>query len=274
MTDNCHILHTQNFDYDKYDNNLAKVLCCFQEMVYLSEYFLSNHFSNTDYKNFEFFDKNGCQAFAVTTDKFLVISFRGTQILKNIEIKDFWPHFTFKKSLDKGYKLHKGYYEFYKNIRESIKRYVAKNGYGKQVLLTGHSLGGTLAQIAGEIDFKEQIVYAFGATRAISPQSTTTNKRIYSLTTSKDVVSNYPTRFTGLIHIGKRLTFTNSGNLEPSNQIKNLAVETTLSAIGSMILPFYWMFGIRLYLITSGIRSHSIHSYKDKVKKYASKRDN
>jgi len=107
-------------------------------MAYLSEYFLSNYFTTTEYDNFEFFDEGGCQAFCVTNDNYLVIVFRGTQAFKNIEIDDFWPHFSFKKALDKGYKLHKGYYEFYKNIREQVKRYVAKNGYGRQVLITGH----------------------------------------------------------------------------------------------------------------------------------------
>lgn len=260
-------------DYDSYDNDLALTLSKLSGLAYKSEYTINKFIKKTEYDNFKFFDKNGCQAFCITDTKHLIIVFRGTQVLKNTEIKDFWPHFTFKKSLDKGYKLHKGYYEFYKNVRDQIKHYVTTHGNNKKIILTGHSLGGTLAQIAGEIDYIGSTVYAFGATRAISPQSKTINKRIFSITLHNDVVSNYPTRLTGLIHIGQRLTFNKYSGLEKANSLKNTIIETALFSIGSLFMPFYLKFGIRVCVIVDGINAHHMDEYRKRIEKYDSSKN-
>lgn len=271
---NKHLIPQNKFiDYDSYDNDLSLALCKLSGLAYKSEQSIKKVIDQTEYENFQFFDNDGCQAFCITDSKHLVIVFRGTQVLRNTELKDFWPHFTFKKALDKGYKLHKGYYEFYKKVRDQIKNYVTTHGDNKKTILTGHQLGGTLAQIAGEIDYIGSTVYAFGATRAISPQSKTINKNIFSITLHNDVVSNYPSRLTGLIHIGNRLTFNKYSGLEKATSLKNTIIETALFSFGSLFMPFYLKFGFRVCVIVNGINAHHIDVYRKRIENYDSSKN-
>lgn len=111
--------------------------------------------------------KNGIEAIAEQTDKYLIIAFRGTNSigdwLRNLQTN----HLIYP--WDKDYKgdvrVHAGIAKGYLGVRDAVHAYV--RSCNRPVIVTGHSKGGMLADVGGvDIQYnfdRRVIVVTFGA---------------------------------------------------------------------------------------------------------------
>lgn len=95
---------------------------------------------------YHFIQRSDTQCFIASTDKIVVLAFRGTQIDKYKDLLS-----DADMSLVKGYggKVHKGFKQAYQLVRSQIENKLkVHNAAAKTLWITGHSLGGALAVLA------------------------------------------------------------------------------------------------------------------------------
>lgn len=86
--------------------------------------------------------------------KFNIIVFRGTNIRETNDLKTifniFKTKYTHNNLKDKNIKIHRGFFKAYNSIRDKLLKVVTKLNIDypdRQILITGHSMGGALSQI-------------------------------------------------------------------------------------------------------------------------------
>lgn len=127
---------------------------------------------NNNLKNMQLFTNSAnTDGFTATLNDTFIIKFNGTDFSDPKDVKtDFWfckkiiPYGNFKSPI----KVHAGFIESYKSIREELhKRF--KESKKDKVFITGHSLGGaltTLAAVDFEYNFNAKLeAVAFGSPR-------------------------------------------------------------------------------------------------------------
>ncbi|WP_417442092.1 lipase family protein [Idiomarina sp.] len=136
------------------------------------------------------FDSKGTQALMIKTNKFLVLSFRGTEVAELKDIKtDAAANLV--KCVTEG-KVHSGFHEAFNLIEVDINEQLAQ--YPKLPLfITGHSLGGALATLAAKRITHtggNAACYTFGAPRVSDDKWLMTMKTpIYRVVNSSDGVT-------------------------------------------------------------------------------------
>lgn len=131
-------------------------------------------FKKVGLKDISFFEAGSTKCFVAATNRFAIVSFRGTEVSEQkgkidfqamagdfITDADFWM-----SDWDNGGKVHRGFKnaldDIWKDLYaclESIRR------RGFPIWMTGHSLGAALATLAGDRYEKTQAVYTFGSPR-------------------------------------------------------------------------------------------------------------
>lgn len=109
--------------------------------------------------------KTDAQAFSVSDDSFgfCIVAFRGTESMRDVRIDlSIWPI-----EID-GYRVHRGFYSQWAALKPSLMQLMQK--CPKKVYVTGHSLGGAVANLAAldmarEFPTKQVMVVTFGSPR-------------------------------------------------------------------------------------------------------------
>lgn len=119
------------------------------------------------FDDFHFIKRADIQCFVASTDKIVVLAFRGTEVDKYHDILS-----DADLALTDGYggKVHKGFKQAYGKVRRVVgDKLKAHNADQKTVWLTGHSLGGAIAMLAAydlmEQGYKVNGVYTIGQPR-------------------------------------------------------------------------------------------------------------
>lgn len=134
--------------------------------------------------------KTDTEGFCNIIDKELIVYFRGTEVH---EIKDWLTDIRFKQmvypynNVSSKIKVHKGFIDAYKTIREFIHNFISMNkGSFDNIVVIGHSLGGALATLCSidlqynfSSQYKNLACYTYGAPKVGNKEFVISyNKRI------------------------------------------------------------------------------------------------
>lgn len=162
------------------------------------------------FDNFSFIKHSDTQCFIASTDKFVVLAFRGTEKDK---IKDVISDLDMGLVKAYGGSVHAGFKKAYKSVEKKIDVALAEHKIQDKTLwLTGHSLGGALAALAA-YDLKEkehQIngVYTIGQPRVgngsfVKKLTSMVPNRYFRFAHKDDKVPGIPAKELGYQHAGK-----------------------------------------------------------------------
>lgn len=163
--------------------------------------------------NFELiqtFDSKGTQAILLSSDKFYVLVFRGTEPTDIRDIKTDIKAMT--THCETGGMIHKGFNDAFDEVKGQIGESLnADTIQPKPLFITGHSLGGALATVAAKkLTFKHGIAgcYTFGSPRVADEEWMKNLKTpIYRIVNSADPVTMLPPNKDHVSVIGWALGF-------------------------------------------------------------------
>jgi triacylglycerol lipase len=178
------------------------------------EQVLRDALSTAGFDQFAMFNAGGSQAFAAkASDGSAYIAFRGTQADKKEDLiadAKFLP-------LDwrAGGRVHRGFAEALEAVLGEIEDWIG-NQAPQRLILTGHSLGASLATLLASLHPKAELV-TFGSPRvgnaAFAKLFAARNPRRY--VGCCDLVTRVPPLILGFRHAGPRLYLDRAGNLSP-----------------------------------------------------------
>jgi triacylglycerol lipase len=195
----------------------------------------------------DFFDNDDTQGFVVENDEAIIVAFRGTQ--PNRAMDWFVDAQAIPRPWDHGAGLvHHGFYEALRAVwgvtlpdgRKVLPDRLLNRG-DKTVWITGHSLGGALAELcAAQAFFVSNIpiqgVYTFGQPRVGNNTFAATvqaalGSRIFRFVNDRDIVPRVPLFSTGYCHYGNQTFFDHGGQRQDSaSAVETLGVALRFAA--------------------------------------------
>jgi endonuclease G len=159
------------------------------------------------FDNCQFIHRNDTECFVASTDQEVLLAFRGTA-----GVADWIRDLTVFSTVVSYGSVHEGFYLGMKQVKREIAAALDRFGArDKNLVLTGHSLGGALATIAAaELDDQYPIasIYTFGQP-AVGKQDFRTfmqrfSSRLYRIVNDDDVITMVPP---GYVHVGQLYRF-------------------------------------------------------------------
>ena len=165
------------------------------------------------FKRHKYFDTDGAQAHAAYDNEWFVLSFRGTEVKSWSDIKADLNVDSVNAKYSYG-KVHKGFEKEVDKLWVEVRDYTIKQLKGRKLVITGHSLGASMATIvAGRLNSANFIVdglYTYGSPR-VGNESFKNSLDIphYRFVNNSDDVTKMPFYHWGYRHHGE-LRYINS----------------------------------------------------------------
>lgn len=159
-------------------------------------------FKARGYGKHKFFSNNGSQAHAVWDDNEIVIAFRGTEPDEFADLKadlNLWPD-----RAESGGWVHNGFQNALDEIWNKIFLLIEAHD-DKQLIFTGHSLGGAMATVAASrCKHLDPKLYTFGSPRVGNADFVNSFKNVkhYRFVNNNDIVPTVPMWWMGYAHHG------------------------------------------------------------------------
>ena len=235
-------------------------------------------------------DNFGTQAIIVSRKNDFFLVFRGTQF-NGLEIMfDLYSDLNVQPKIDGEIKFHEGFYDSYYRVEKDIVEFLKGNlKDGKNLYITGHSLGGALATIATwdlEKKFREKIgsCYTFGSP-AVASKNLEKSTPIFRIITNYDIVPRIIKDFKPLmkkinkkiqksssdwtgIDAEKCLSYIHSGSAYPLNKGNKALIEYSAEKFLPWLTFKFFIFrcaGDGFWNALLG--DHKIRNYINEVKK-------
>jgi triacylglycerol lipase len=253
--------------YEDFNPLLCYWMADMSQLAYLNPKIQEDYLRSHGYSNYEFFNSNGSQAFAVTKDNTIIIAFRGSQILDSFEFSDLRKNFLINVIQDDlSQKSHEGYKKYFMYIKDDLKRYIS-NHQGKRIIVTGHSMGAAIAAIA-LLHINCSIGYMFGAPRSVGNATANENiNKAFDIHLEHDIISEFPTTFSGLKHLGRRIMITSDNKISFSTSSWNRIGNFFKSFGFAILLDLHALFRRKpSNYLKNVINQHLISTYKEKIR--------
>lgn len=156
------------------------------------------------------------QVFVDSDDSRLIIAFRGTE---PDELEDWATDLKFRRTSTRIGSVHRGFWSAFISVWEPIYA-LCRDSKDKQIILTGHSLGGALATccyaMLDSYGIKPTAVYSYGCPRVFSSESadifnTRHKGRVFRFVNNNDIVTRVPTQHLGYSHVGQLFYIDHNG---------------------------------------------------------------
>jgi triacylglycerol lipase len=172
------------------------------------------------FSKYHFFSQGNTQAFLIGNDQQIILTFRGSEVNS---LGDWLTNSHCSHVRACGGRVHEGFWRDLQSVWSAVETQLQQFRDQQQTfLLTGHSLGGALAVLAG-IQFQMcgygiDGIYSFGTPRVGDRNfALQFNRRLYRqtfrLVNHKDVVPQLPPRELGYAHVGQLVYFDTEGKL-------------------------------------------------------------
>ncbi|MDS3862404.1 lipase family protein [Thermosynechococcaceae cyanobacterium BACA0444] len=187
------------------------------------------------------FDEHSSQAILVDHQKYFCMAFRGTDQL--IDWIDNINAFPVKQLFGE---FHRGFWNSVEAIWDQIyNQYKRLNNLKvrKPLFLTGHSLGGAMAVIAGSklihVDEPFTNIYTFGQPRVMTRNTARifnieSKTRCFRFNNNNDLVTRAPSRLMGYSHVGTYLHILEDGTIEQELGFWHQFIDSFYGAIESL----------------------------------------
>ena len=154
------------------------------------------------WKDIKLFSHGGTECYVLSCPQNYIVVFRGTEPTSWEDIK---ADVQFRK---KG-GIHRGFKAALDDVWDKLFDDYEKNAKGKQLVVTGHSLGAALATLySHRINDPAAVCYTFGSPRTGTPKTT---KRMlftaYRFRNNNDIVTKVPPEFLGFSHKSDKTTY-------------------------------------------------------------------
>ncbi|PIR00003.1 MAG: lipase [Nitrospinae bacterium CG11_big_fil_rev_8_21_14_0_20_45_15] len=223
----------------------AFCLACCAQLAYQEPEVIKNRVIEWGFTEFEFYDREGTQAFLAANDETIIVAFRGTE---PPILADWMTDFDFKQVPGPAGKVHAGFAKALSIVwRRILKKIISirsasavdlqtmQRGDGKKagpanrnvptLWITGHSLGAALALLAtAELKLREDRpvrgLYTFGQPRAGNQDfahafNSVFKERTYRFANNNDVVTRVAPRLLGYSHTGSIYYIEHDGKIRP-----------------------------------------------------------
>jgi len=200
----------------KYHLECAKLSAIVYKDSKTIQNFLINDESFAGATNFTFYDQEGTQALSFLVSDKLYIAFRGTE---PTQLSDIWADLKAwqVKSKYKSGRVHAGFRSALDEIWEILAPTIISQASGREVIITGHSLGAALATLCCKrlsklIDNKITL-YTFGSPRVGSRRwAKKFDTEAYRFVNNNDIVTRVPSPIL-YRHVGQLCYFNHYGNV-------------------------------------------------------------
>jgi triacylglycerol lipase len=210
----------------------------------------------------KYFDKKGAQAHATYNDEYFVLAFRGTEVKSWSDIKADLKVDSIIAKYSYG-KVHMGFEKEVDKLWVDIRDYVLKQLKGRKLVITGHSLGASMATIvAGRLNTANFIVdglYTYGSPR-VGNESFKKSLDIphYRFVNNSDDVTKMPFYHWGYRHHGELRYINSKGTVELGTNVWKRTLDR---------LKGRWS-GFKNKDYFDGLSDHSITGYADNLLEY------
>jgi triacylglycerol lipase len=148
------------------------------------------------------FSHGGTECYVLSCPKNYIVVFRGTEPTS-------WEDIKADVQFRKVGGIHRGFKAALDDIWDNLYAHYEKNATGKQLLVTGHSLGAALATLySHRICDSNSACYTFGSPRVGTPKQT--KKMVFSayrFRNNNDIVTKVPPEFLGFSHKSDKTTY-------------------------------------------------------------------
>tara|TARA_Y200000002_G_C22489743_1_gene582492 strand:- start:74 stop:814 length:741 start_codon:yes stop_codon:yes gene_type:complete len=170
-----------------------------------------------DWDNVTMFSEGGTECYVLSCDKNYVVVFRGTEPtswedikadVSFLKSKREWMPDTSRGIGSKG-KIHSGFRHALNDIWKTLWEHYQENGLGKQLVVTGHSLGAALATLyTDRINDSKSVCYTYGSPRVGNKELIKNmNFNCYRIRNNNDIVTKVPPEFLGFTHKSTELKY-------------------------------------------------------------------
>jgi len=210
----------------------------------------------------KYFDKNGAQAHAAYNDEYFMLAFRGTEVKSWSDIKADLNVDSVNAKYSYG-KVHKGFEKEVDKLWSHIRDYLLKRLKSRKLVITGHSLGASMATIvAARLDnanFKIDGLYTYGSPR-VGNESFKKSLDVphYRFVNNSDDVTKMPFYHWGYRHHGELRYINSKGTVELGTNIWRRTLDR---------LAGRWS-GFKNKDYFDGLSDHSITGYADNLLEY------
>ncbi|QGJ71794.1 Serine protease [Planctomycetales bacterium 10988] len=206
-------LSTTGFDWEA---SLSLAVC--SKLAYATASIVEAAVTGTmGFDDGEFVDENETQCFIGSTTDFTLVSFRGTESLRD------WLADLNVRSIQHDYgRVHRGFFGAFEDAREQLEEKIRDSG-NRSLVLTGHSLGGALATVAAaewHDMFDIRSVYTYGQPAVVKRGFRDFFKSylgdiLIRFVNDDDIVTRVPPTY---VHVGLLKHLDANGNLRPATE--------------------------------------------------------